>query len=79
MCIRDRNVTEGIETERDGILAQTRMDINGAKATRDNRYNAAKDQITKATNAVNNAPSLFGSVMKSLATSATSYAQLRAA
>ena len=55
------------------------MDINGAKATRDNRYNAAKDQITKATNAVNNAPSLFGSVMKSLATSATSYAQLRAA
>ena len=73
------NVTEGIETERDGILAQTRMDINGAKATRDNRYNAAKDQITKATNAVNNAPSLFGSVMKSLATSATSYAQLRAA
>ena len=73
------NVTQGIETERDGILAQTQMDINGAKATRDNRYNAAKDQITKATNAVNNAPSLFGAVMKSLATSATSYAQLRAA
>jgi len=73
------NVTQGIESERDGILAQTQMDINGAKTTRDNRYNAAKDQITKATNAVNNAPSLFGSVMKSLATSATSYAQLRAA
>ena len=72
------NVTQGIESERDGILAQTQMDIDGVKATRDNRFNAAKDQITKATNAVNNAPTLFGAVMNSLATSATSYATLRA-
>ena len=73
------NLVEGIEQERDGLLAQTQRDIDGARATRDNRYNLAKDQITKATNSVNNAPSLFGSILKSVGQSAGTYATLVAA
>ncbi len=73
------NLVEGIEQERDGLIAQTQRDIDGARATRDNRYNLAKDQITKATNSVNNAPSLFGSILKSVGQSAGTYATLVAA
>tara|TARA_R100000697_G_scaffold115509_1_gene135197 strand:+ start:266 stop:958 length:693 start_codon:yes stop_codon:yes gene_type:complete len=73
------NLVEGIEQERDSLLSQTQRDIDGARATRDNRYNLAKDQITKATNSVNNAPSLFGSILKSVGQSAGTYATLRAA
>tara|TARA_B100000945_G_scaffold105383_1_gene83468 strand:+ start:9072 stop:9770 length:699 start_codon:yes stop_codon:yes gene_type:complete len=73
------NLVEGIEQERDGLIAQTQRDIDGARATRDNRYNLAKDQITRATNSVNNAPSLFGSILKSVGQSAGTYTTLVAA
>ena len=73
------NLVEGIEQERDSLISQTQRDIDGARATRDNRYNLAKDQITKATNSVNNAPSLFGSILKSVGQSAGTYTTLVAA
>tara|TARA_A100001388_G_scaffold40948_1_gene26247 strand:- start:28532 stop:29236 length:705 start_codon:yes stop_codon:yes gene_type:complete len=73
------NLVEGIEQERDSLLSQTQRDIDGARARRDNRYNLAKDQITRATNAANNAPTLFGAILKSVGQSAGTYATLRAA
>tara|TARA_B100001093_G_scaffold516190_1_gene594378 strand:- start:4862 stop:5722 length:861 start_codon:yes stop_codon:yes gene_type:complete len=70
------NVVESIRQEQDTLTAQAIRDKNAVISTRDTRRNAAKDQITKATNAANQAPTLLGAITKSLGSGLTSYASL---
>ncbi len=70
------NVVESIRQEQDTITAQAIRDKNAVISTRNTRRNAAKDQITKATNAANQAPTLLGAITKSLGSGLTSYASL---
>jgi|TARA_R100001460_G_scaffold63147_2_gene103377 hypothetical protein len=70
------NVAESILQESDTITAQAIRDKNAVISTRDTRRNAAKDQITQATNAANQAPTLLGAITKSLGSGLTQYASL---
>ena len=72
------NATESILQESDTIVSQALRNKNAVVATRDTRRNAAKDQITKAASAVNAAPTLLGSITKTLGSGLTTYATLRA-
>jgi hypothetical protein len=73
------NATESILQESDTLISQALRDKNAVIATRDTRRNAAKDQITKATNAANAAPTLLGAITKTLGSGLQSYASLVAA
>lgn len=73
------NATESILQESDTLVSQALRDKNAVIATRDTRRNAAKDQITKATNAANSAPTLLGAITKTLGSGLSSYASLVAA
>jgi len=73
------NATESILQESDTLVSQALRDKNAVIATRDTRRNAAKDQITKATNLANSAPTLLGAITKTLASGLSSYASLVAA
>mgnify|MGYP003133012108 CR=1 FL=1 len=73
------NATESILQESDTLVSQALRDKNAVIATRDTRRNAAKDQITKATNAANAAPTLLGAITKTLGSGLSSYASLVAA
>ena len=72
------NATESILQESDTIVSQALRNKNAVVATRDTRRNAAKDQITKAASAANAAPTLLGSITKTLGSGLTTYATLRA-
>ena len=73
------NATESILQESDTLVSQALRDKNAVIATRDTRRNAAKDQITKATNLANSAPTLLGAITKTLGSGLQSYASLVAA
>ena len=73
------NATESILQESDTLVSQALRDKNAVIATRDTRRNAAKDQITKATNLANSAPTLLGAITKTLGSGLSSYTQLVAA
>ena len=73
------NATESILQESDTLVSQALRDKNAVIATRDTRRNAAKDQITKATNLANSAPTLLGAITKTLGSGLSSYASLVAA
>ena len=73
------NATESILQESDTLVSQALRDKNAVIATRDTRRNAAKDQITKATNLANSAPTLLGAITKTLGSGLSSYATLVAA
>jgi hypothetical protein len=73
------NATESILQESDTLISQALRDKNAVIATRDTRRNAAKDQITKATNLANSAPTLLGAITKTLGSGLQSYASLVAA
>lgn len=73
------NATESILQESDTLVSQALRDKNAVIATRDTRRNAAKDQITKATNLANSAPTLLGAITRTLGSGLSSYAQLVAA
>ena len=70
------NATESILQESDTLVSQALRDKNAVIATRDTRRNAAKDQITKATNLANSAPTLLGAITKTLSSGLSSYASL---
>ena len=73
------NATESILQESDTLVSQALRDKNAVIATRDTRRNAAKDQITRATNLANSAPTLLGAITKTLGSGLSSYASLVAA
>ena len=73
------NATESILQESDTLVSQALRDKNAVIATRDTRRNAAKDQITKATNLANSAHTLLGAITKTLGSGLSSYASLVAA
>ena len=73
------NATESILQESDTLVSQALRDKNAVVATRDTRRNAAKDQITKATNLANSAPTLLGAITKTLGSGLSSYTSLVAA
>ena len=73
------NATESILQESDTLVSQALRDKNAVIATRDTRRNAAKDQITRATNLANSSPTLLGAITKTLGSGLSSYATLVAA
>jgi hypothetical protein len=70
------NATESILQESETLISQALRDKNAVIATRDTRRNAAKDQITKATNLANSAPTLLGAITQTLGSGLQSYASL---
>ena len=72
------NIVESIKQTMETRISQAIRDKNAADNRRDTVTNQAIDQINKATNAANQAPTLFGAITKSLGSGLTSYATLTA-
>ena len=72
------NIVESIKQTMETRISQAIRDKNVADNRRDTVTNQAIDQINKATNAANQAPTLFGAITKSLGSGLTSYATLTA-